>query len=53
MEAKLYYYDVFYEILGEQATAQVMAKNVKDAKVRFKKIYGHWKIIGQQRVGKV
>lgn len=43
-------YDVFYDIHGDMATAQVRGKNMQEAKKSFKKIYGGWKITNVQRV---
>ena len=45
-----YRYDIFYEIHGDMATATVMGYNKPDAKRRFKKIYGGWKITNVQRL---
>ena len=45
-----YRYDIFYDIHGDMATATVIGKNIADAKKRFKKIYGGWKITHYQRL---
>jgi hypothetical protein len=45
-----YRYDIFYDIHGDMATATVMGYNIPDAKRRFKKIYGGWKITNVQRL---
>jgi len=45
-----YRYDIFYDIHGDTATATVIGKNITDAKKRFKKIYGGWKITHHQKL---
>jgi hypothetical protein len=45
-----YRYDIFYDIHGDIATATVRGKNVEDAKMVFKNIYGGWKITNVQRL---
>ena len=43
-------YLVFYDIHGEIASAEIIAKNSLSMKRRFKNIYGGWKITHFQKL---
>lgn len=47
---RIYRYDIFYDIHGYMATGTVMGYNIPDAKRRFKKMYGGFKITNVQRL---
>ena len=43
-------YLVFYNILADTASAEIIAKNAASMKRRFKNIYGGWKITHYQKI---